>query len=245
MVFNSKDSKRLTSLVIVAGHSIYIGKTFENILDDSNWILFSFQKGEPKLYIEHIIKGCEIAKADKNALLIFTGGQSRKEANAKSESQSYFELADHLGLINEDLRERSTTEEFSRDSFENLLFPICRFREFLGYYPNYITFVSFAFKERRFHLIRKVLRLTEDKVKFLGFNNPENLELALEGEEKAIKLMEEYPYYNGGELLQKKEQRNPWKRQNGYLISCPELKDLFLHIESGKRELFRGNLPWD
>ena len=56
MVFNSKDSKRLTSLVIVAGHSIYIGKTFENILDDSNWILFSFQKGEPKLYIEHIIK---------------------------------------------------------------------------------------------------------------------------------------------------------------------------------------------
>lgn len=235
----------IKSLVIVAGHSIYIGKNYNNVFDDSNWMLFPFQKGEPKLYIEHIKKGCEIAKSDKSSFLIFTGGQSRKEAYVRSESQTYYEIADDLCLFDDDLRERTTTEEFSRDSFENLLFPICRFREFLSYYPQHITLVTFAFKERRFRLHCEALRLPKNKVSFVGVNNPEDISLALEGEEKVIQLMKEYPYCNGGELLIKKQQRNPWRRQNGYSISCPELKDFLLHIESGQKELFKGKLPWD
>ncbi|MCX8010746.1 MAG: hypothetical protein N3A61_06305, partial [Ignavibacteria bacterium] len=129
----------LKNLIIVAGHSVYIGKDFNNIEADSNWFLYPFQKGEPKLYIEHIRKGCELAKADSNSLLIFTGGQSRREAWVRSESQMYFEIADSLGFLDDELKNRTTTEEFARDSFENLLFPICRFREYLGYYPNLIT----------------------------------------------------------------------------------------------------------
>ncbi len=235
-------SERFKNLVIVAGHSVYIGKDFNNVFDDSNWFLYSFQKGEPKLYIEHIRVGCEIAKRDKKSFLIFTGGQTRREAYFRSEAQMYWEIANHLGFIDDDLKERTTTEEFSRDSFENLLFPICRFREYLGYYPNHITMVTFAFKERRFRLHREALRIPENMITFVGANNPEDIELALKGEARAIKLMEYDPYCSHDELLEKKNQRNPWKRQHGYPISCPELKELF---EYKGREIFRGTLPWD
>lgn len=43
-----------------------------------------------------------------------------------------------------------TTEEFARDSYENLLFSICRFHEYTGNYPRNITVVSFEFKRKRF-----------------------------------------------------------------------------------------------
>lgn len=237
-----KSFMKFTSLVIVAGHSVYIGKNFENVFDNSNWYLYPYQKDEPKLYIQHIKVGCEIAKSNKNSFLIFTGGQSRKEAFFRSESQMYWEIANYLGYISEDLKLRVTTEEFSRDSFENLLFPICRFREYLGYYPEHIFMITFKFKERRFHLHREALRIPESMVTFIGPNNPEDVELAIKGEEKAIKLMENNPYGNHGELLEKKNQRNPWKRQHGYSISCPELKEFFAYKGS---EIFPKKFPWE
>ncbi|MCX8057584.1 MAG: hypothetical protein N3F03_08250 [Ignavibacteria bacterium] len=230
------------NLVIVAGHAVYIGKNFNNVFDDANWFLYPFQKGEPKLYIEHIKVGCEIARSDENSFLIFTGGQSRKEAYFRSEAQMYWEIANHLGYLDEDLKSRTTTEEFSRDSFENLLFPICRFREYLGYYPEHITMVTFKFKEVRFHLHRKALRIPESMVTFVGPNNPDDVELARKGEAKAIELMKNDPYCCNDELLEKKNQRNPWKRQHGYTISCPELKEL---LEYRGRKIFNGKLPWD
>lgn len=42
-------------------------------------------------------------------------------------------------LGKEDLRQRALTEEHARDSFENLLFSVCRFRELTGMYPHNIT----------------------------------------------------------------------------------------------------------
>ncbi len=232
----------LTNLIIVAGHSVYIGKNFDDVFNDKNWFLFPFQKGEPNLYIEHIMVGCELAEKDKNSFLIFTGGQSRKEAWFRSESQTYWEVAEHLGYLNDELKYRTTTEEFSRDSFENLLFPICRFREYLGYYPKHITLVTFSFKEKRFHLHREAIRMSNEMVTFVGVNNPEDFRLTELGEDKAIEQMKDDPNCCHGGLLDKRNLRNISKRQNGYTISCPELKEL---LEYKRRELFKGKLPWD
>jgi hypothetical protein len=38
----------------------------------------------------------------------------------------------------------------ARDSFENLLFSLCRFHELTGCYPTDVTVVSFEFKRWRF-----------------------------------------------------------------------------------------------
>lgn len=42
------------------------------------------------------------------------------------------------------IRERALTEEHARDSFENLLFSVCRFRELTGTYPQNITVSSYV-----------------------------------------------------------------------------------------------------
>jgi hypothetical protein len=39
----------------------------------------------------------------------------------------------------EELKARALTEEHARDSFENLLFSICRFFELTGHFPHNIT----------------------------------------------------------------------------------------------------------
>lgn len=41
--------------------------------------------------------------------------------------------------MEENVRWRALTEEHARDSFENLLFSVCRFRELTGMYPYNIT----------------------------------------------------------------------------------------------------------
>lgn len=56
-----------------------------------------------------------------------TGGKTRALAGPKSEGESYFFVADHYDWWGKpDLRARALTEDFARDSFENIMFSICR-----------------------------------------------------------------------------------------------------------------------
>ncbi len=60
-------------------------------------------------------------------------------------------------------------QEHARDSFENLLFSVCRFREVTGHYPASIVVASFEFKRERFagmHL--SALRWPAARFRFLG-----------------------------------------------------------------------------
>jgi len=62
------------------------------------------------------------------------------------------------------LLERVVSEEFARDSYENLLFSLCRFFEITGRYPEKVTVIGFGFKERRFtELHRKAVRFPRER----------------------------------------------------------------------------------
>jgi len=62
----------LNHLVIVTGHAILLDKA--NYKNDEAWVLESFQKGgQVATFIDHILKGIEIAKNDVRALLVFSG----------------------------------------------------------------------------------------------------------------------------------------------------------------------------
>lgn len=64
---------------------------------------------------------------DPEALLLFSGGQTRRAAGPRSEGLSYWVVAEAAGWWgHEDVRNRTFTEEHARDSFENLLFSLCR-----------------------------------------------------------------------------------------------------------------------
>jgi hypothetical protein len=238
----------LENLILVAGHAVYTAADFRHPFDDESWYLQSFQEGEPPFYIEHIHRGVELANQDKKALLIFSGGQTRLEAGPKSEAQSYWMVANHAfrwwAMTNVMLR--STTEEFARDSLENIVFGICRFRECAGRIPANIVLVSWKFKEKRFEMHRKTIGFPALRFTFDGVNNPVNLNAAENGEKKtavepfskdrwgiALRPKDSDPKEDKATYLgTKRKERNPFGRQHPYATSCPEMVELLKRMES-------------
>jgi hypothetical protein len=226
--------------VIVAGHSVLL--RLKNLPSDESWALLDFQRGEPGFYIEHVRTAVETAAVDPDSLLIFSGGATRVQAGPISEAQSYYSVAVHYGWFDHPaVAERAIVEDFARDSFENLLFGICRFREYTGAYPDQVTMVSWAFKEERFGQHREAIGFPAAQFRYAGPNNPRDLEQALASERNALQSYARDPYSSGERYRAKRAERNPFRRQNGYAISCPELVDLLRHDGP---ELFAGPLPW-
>lgn len=226
--------------IVVAGHAVLV--RFENLADDSSWALLDFQKGEPPFYIGHVRAAVELAAADPDSLLVFSGGPTRASAGPLSEAYSYYYVAQQHGWFGAPtVAQRAILEDFARDSFENLLFGLCRFKEYTGSYPGDLTLVSWAFKERRFGLHREAIAFPGSRFRYVGPNNPHDLEQALESERKAIEAYRRDPYSSGERFRAKRGERNPFRRQNGYATSCPELVDLLRHEGP---ELYRGSVPW-
>lgn len=227
--------------ILVAGHSIV--RDWTKLEEDDGWFLLDFQRGEAGCFIEHSRRGVELAAADPESLLIYTGGQSRTQAGPRSEAQSYYGVAEHYRWWQRpQVAERTVTEEFSRDSFENLLFSLARFKEITGRYPEHVTLVSWEFKAARFDMHREAIRWPAWRFSYDGPNNPPALGQALEAEARARAKYAADPYSGGTEFQAKRMERNPFRRQHGYFISCPELTPLFEHRGP---EPFAGPLPWD
>ncbi|HVF49719.1 MAG TPA: hypothetical protein VNA19_06515 [Pyrinomonadaceae bacterium] len=231
------------NLVVVAGHAVYTADDFADPLDDDSWSLQPFQKGEPRFYLEHIRRGVELADDDARSLLVFSGGQTRVAAGPHSEAQGYWQLANHFRWWDTGAGARATTEEFARDSLENLLFAICRFYECTQAFPTSVTLVSWAFKRERFELHRAALRFPSARFVFSGVNNPADPAAALAAERThALEPFRRDPYAAHAPLAAKREARNPFRRVHPYLSSCPPLARLLQHRGP---QLFEGELPWE
>jgi hypothetical protein len=228
------------NLILVAGHAVL--RNTNDVFADSCWFLLDFQRGEAGCYVGHIQRGVELAALDPDALLIFTGGQSRIEAGAQSEAAGYWRVAERLEwFCHHSVRPRALTEEFARDSFENLLFGVCRFKEYTGGYPAQVTLVGWAFKQQRFDQHRAAIGWPRDRFVYVGANDPPELEQACDSEARARAAYAADPYSSGPDFQAKRDQRNPFRRQHGYLVTCPELEPLLQHRGPAP---FDGRLPW-
>lgn len=131
--FNENNSARNAKhLVIVAGHSVTVsGHLHDADRDEEDWYLLSYQKhqGLPQAIVAHISAGIEAISSDPYGLLIFSGGETRASTGPDTEGASYFRVADAQNLwqfgVNstaKDIfpRSRTASEDFARDSFENL-----------------------------------------------------------------------------------------------------------------------------
>lgn len=150
------------------------------------------------------------------------------------------------------LLERVFAEEFARDSYENLLFSICRFHEITAAYPRHITVVGFGFKTRRFvDLHRRAIRFPAANFVYVGIDPP-GADLGelerLEGV-NAVVHFEEDPYgCRSGVLVGKRAARNPFRRMHGYAETNPGLLALMNWCpEPGSegRWFEDEGLPWD
>lgn len=141
---------------------------------------------------------------------------------------------------------RTTTEEFARDSFENLLFGVCTFQQIAGAYPRIVTVVSWAFKAARFDLHRAAICFPAIRFRFVGVNEPMDLGGALDGERKALRLFIEYPFGSGGDLADKRAKRNPFGQKHEY-HRCPGMNDLFSFMDdsANAKKTYAGKVPWE
>ncbi|XP_074330456.1 uncharacterized protein C57A10.07 [Apium graveolens] len=238
---------KLRNLVMVAGHSVYTSSSCDKVDKEDSWFLEAYQKhpGQAATFVTHIKDGVDITAKDDEALLLFSGGETRKDAGPRSEAQSYWTVAESKGWFGnpESVKWRALTEEHARDSFENLLFSVCRFRELTGSYPQNITVVGYDFKEERFtRLHRSAIGFPETRFFYAG--TPASLtskEAALKGEALVRAQFKEDPYGCSGSLHRKKIGRDPFHRSIPYPNGCPEIKGLFGYC--GKTP-YHGFLPW-
>ncbi|CAE7478516.1 unnamed protein product [Symbiodinium natans] len=259
-------------MVMVAGHAVVMADSLEHILHkESDWFLESYQRGQdlPQALVGHIKAGVEAAALDPKALLIFSGGQTRAAAGPRDEGWSYYRVAEYFDWWGETtsrpdlwteaqqrsqrtstylpVAQRTVTEEFALDSFQNVLFSLCRFREVVGHYPDKITVVSFTFKKHRFsELHRGALRFLGARFSYIGIQPPAgsrfDLVKAEAGEQEAAKLFQSDPYgCHSQVLVEKRQARNPFQRTTPYLLSCPEIRPL---LEWCGPDIFPGSLPW-
>ena len=254
----------LRHLVLVAGHAVLTSLDYHNLTDDKQWALQSFQRSQLSTFIAHIRRGVDIAAADPSALLLFSGGETRQGAGPRSEAQSYWMVAElsrwwlhgaqdattaEDGSMRWSVRSRTSTEEFARDSYENLLFSICRFHELTQRYPDAVTIVGFSFKRDRFvQLHAPAIRYPAAHLSYAGLDpTAAHNQSAL----REAELANSYrpfvldPYGCAPPLSTKRLQRNPFRRSHGYghSSSCPELAQLLHHC--GPAQYTATRLPWE
>ncbi len=101
-----------------------------------------------------------------------------------SEALSYYNVAYHQDWFQFKVDpSRISTEIFAKDSFENILFSICRFYELTRKYPSRITIVGFEFKKKRFvELHRPALRFPLERFSYVGIDPMGGLQEAQLGE---------------------------------------------------------------
>jgi hypothetical protein len=147
------------------------------------------------------------------------------------------------------VRARTITEEYATDSFQNLLFSICRFYEITGNYPNMITMISYTFKQRRFETLHlPALHWPNHKFHYIGYDPSTksgfDLVEATMGEiESAAKPFEHDPYGCYSKKLQnKRQERNPFIRTPPYDITCPDMVNIFHYC--GQSVIDESKVPW-
>ncbi|OEL35629.1 hypothetical protein BAE44_0003348 [Dichanthelium oligosanthes] len=210
----------LRNLVMVAGHSIYTSANCGKTDREDSWFLEPYQKhpGQAATFLAHIREGVDIAGKDDGALLLFSGGETRKDAGPRSEAQSYWAIAESKGWFGE-------------------------FWTTWAFLLSCALVVSYDFKEERFaQLHRTALGFPEGRFFFSGTPaTPTAREAAQKGEAAVRAQFLEDPYGCLGSLHEKRLKRDPFHRTIPYPDGCPELKSLFSYCGPVP---FSGHLPW-
>eukprot|EP01059_Diplonema_ambulator_P033372 TRINITY_DN6946_c0_g1_i1.p1 TRINITY_DN6946_c0_g1~~TRINITY_DN6946_c0_g1_i1.p1 ORF type:complete len:306 (+),score=38.16 TRINITY_DN6946_c0_g1_i1:92-919(+) len=227
----------VTEMIMVAGHAVFTG---EEVDSEDSWYLEESQKGQLSTYIKHIEKGVELAALNPHSAVIFSGGVTRPPAGPRSEGLSYWLAADKKKWWGSpEVKPRAIVEDFARDSMENLLFSMCRFREVFGAYPRFVTVVSYSYKRKRFvDLHREAIQFPETRFNYVGVDPPVNPY----NDKVNIDKFTNDPYGCGDKATALKDKRNPYHRTAPYLLTCPAMGALLRSC--GRTPVSRRSVPW-
>lgn len=210
---------KVKPLVVVPCHAVYVGKSKNDAEKPTSWLgsYVNYKNNEePVLYIEHIRYGVQLSLKE-NAVLMFSGGQTRKVTEL-SEASSYFTLSQQLGLTD---KIECDLEPYARDSFENMLFSIYRYKAQKGVLPEVVHAVGFSFKSVRFQFHFETIVKNKDVLffpeidctfKYHAVNDPPQhvLNTSRTDEKKTLQAFYKAPFGDSGILLEKRNSRDPW-----------------------------------
>lgn len=207
------------SMILLPCHAVWTGGPLVGKLREE-WLLAPFQiQGNDHLcFREHVEMGLR-EREKRDAVLVISGGKTKKETQL-SEARSYLNLARAMGASDGIL-----LEEYARDSFENVLFGLCRYHDEFGVYPKELVIVGFEFKRTRF--TKHHLRTLEiENFTYIG-NEPQGqppeyyAELEKAEHEHAVRHFAADQVGKQPPLSTKRQQRNPHKQAHNYAATNP------------------------
>lgn len=244
----------MEDLVIVAGHAIFSHSDYKQCTNENHWRLQQFQKTEHHLsaFLSQIALGLSLIQSNPRSILIFSGGCTRTDVGSFSEAQTYWKVAqncDYEGFHGfAQVQKRVFTEDYAMDSFQNVLFSICRFHEITGNYPRNITIISWSYKQHRFeYLHRKALYLNDRMFKFIGEDGNVNVSNhALKWERMAIESFTHDMYGCMHPLSTLRIKRNPYLKSLPYPKQCKDIQLLFDMCNDGNLQSHDQlhKIPW-
>jgi hypothetical protein len=191
---------------------------------------------EAEFYKEHIRESFNAIKERRYDVLIISGGCTKYPVE-KSEARGYLDWADDLGLARTGL---VILEECARSSLENLLFSMCRFYQYFGYFPKEVgSCTLFWKKEWQEQVIAPALCLPNLHV------------LAPNKEEEKLRKnwTRPYPYKESTKVAnehrddpleirgaKKLQERDFWKKEHPYASINDDFGKLFKKLEEMKEE---------
>ena len=150
----------------------------------------------------------------------------------------------------DDISWRALDESFARDSYENFVFSLCRFRELTGKYPEEVVVVGYEFKRRRFvDLHRAATGYPPFQMHYVGLPAPDEI-AAAEGEALVVKALKESGGYGcdgpSAQLQAKRARRDPFHHGVGDYGSggCPEMRDLIGFCGGMTAKSVLEKMPW-
>ncbi|KAK5133493.1 hypothetical protein LTR08_007630 [Meristemomyces frigidus] len=247
-----------TGLVIVCCHAVC--EDAPSTVKEDSWRLQSFQRsdartgkpGEHETFLLHILAAAMIYSHRPSALVMFSGGQTTD--SELSEAKSYEQVLGSFMTLQDNqsrLGQRVALEEHATDSYQNLLFSILRFRRLVGRYPETVTVITHAFKERRFFdLHAAAIKWPRSRLRVQGVSPPftlDELEQTQRSElKRGYKLFAKDLYGVQSPLSDKRTARNWDPRVMQGLAVESEVEQLLRWTggESGT-DIYPGTLPWE
>ncbi|MDQ3238963.1 MAG: hypothetical protein M3P33_00425 [bacterium] len=249
----------IKDLIIVPCHASFKAEVDIVPVDlgsDANWALFDYQKGEVKFYLEHISKAIEMLEDNKGSLVVFSGSCTRVDGGEWSEAETYHRIAltecfRRWGMSDpskyNEITSRMRKDVWALDSFENMLGSLCEFKNAIGDNPRHVTVVGWKFKEERIKIHMDALKFPMERFSYVGVNNPIDMGGAIKGEARAISQFENNIYGAGGNLGEKRRNRNRGGKTNCFEELVPEMTGFIEYMynpENGNTP-YNGDVDWE